>query len=171
MRLLHAAAALIVVGSCAGHAQRARTTVSDSCPMLKAVLHAVIMPQDDDIHLRTACVQQYAATAGMVWVDARFFDQAAQPLVPKDCRIPGYQVRLGNGLDPKPPGETILLVSISEQTNRQSHFFAQIENTDWSTRRPNTYASSACGSVSGTITQVGSKTQVQIVPAAPSDLQ
>jgi hypothetical protein len=170
MKPMPIAAFVSLTVACATSSPTNTVSSPDACATLQSVLAASIAPVDDDVHLRSACVQQYAGADGTVWVDARFFDAAGKQQYPVACRISGYQIRFGKSDEPKPPGETILFVSVSAQTKSQSRFFAQIENADWPNRRPHTYALSPCASTSGTITQVGKRLDIVLEQPKPSDL-
>lgn len=139
--------------------------------MIKAVLNTAIRPVDDDVHLRSACVQEHAGASGTIWVDARLFDQLGNQVFPKECRLPGYEIRFGKPDEPNPSGEGVLLVSITSRENGPSRFFTQTENADWQARRPNVFAPSHCGCVSGIITSSRNGFEVAIVPAPRSDLE
>jgi len=131
----------------------------------------VIAPGYDNLHLQKACVDQYATANGITWVDARVFDQNGSPIVPKGCQIPKYQIRFGAPTDPSVPLETILLISITARPKVPIHFSSQIENTDWQSRRPNTYGNSPCWTANGTITIRPRGFDVHITPSSIPDLE
>ena len=146
----------------------------DYCSMAAVALTETIKSNREQPYgLEAACVDEMAAAAGKIYVDARFIEiPDGGTVVTPSCVRKKYVIRFDpSHFEPSPaPGVVLLLVSAPTPNGRE--FNARMETPNWPAKPPGTVAMSQCGSAFGVLTESGSSWKAQINPPArgPDDL-
>ena len=148
--------------------------VPDYCAMAVAALSETVKSnQEQPYGLEAACVDEMAARAGKIYVDARFDEASDVGAVPiPNCARKNYIVRFDpNHFEPSPATGVVLLL-VSEPTPEGREFNARMEEPSWPAKPPGTVALSQCGSAFGVLTGSGSHWTARISPPVrgPDDL-
>jgi hypothetical protein len=147
----------------------------DYCGISIVALQAAVRTQEEQpLGLDPACVRQYAAFAGKIYVDARFMkDGALEAVSEKSCTRDNFIIRFDDEHDTPSPAPGVLFLSVSPQTPAGRDFYVTIEDANWTKRAPAVLAMPPCYPAFGRLNysaKAGWTAKVVPAPRGPDDL-
>lgn len=156
------------------HETLALRQTDDFCPIAVAALDVAIKPfTEGSLAMELACVKEYGAHDGKIYVDARF--TAGNELVgttAPTCVTDRYAVRFDPYHFQPSPAPAVVLLAFTRHPDGSWDFGVSMERPDWPRRRPETMSLSECYSSFGLVrpTPAGWKAEVVPPPRSPDAL-